>query len=1160
MSFDEVLAQVVELLRRQGRVSYRALKLRFDLDDDFLEGLKEELIYAQQLASDEDGRVLVWRGQPEHKSAISPQGTPVQRPIAYTPRHLAERILAEQQALEVRGAPDGERKTITALFVDIKGSMDLLEDLDPEEARQLIDPALSLMMDAVHRYEGYVAQSLGDGIFALFGAPIAHEDHAQRALYAALRMQEEMRHYANKVRLERGVPLQIRVGLNTGEVVVRSIRTDDLHTDYVPIGHATSLAARLQSLANPGSIVVSESTFRLTDGFFAFHALGSAQIKGVSEPIPVYEVAGVGALRTRLQVAASRGLMQFVGRYRELDLMQQAWEQAKRGQGQIVAAVGEPGVGKSRLCYEFKLRAQQDGLVLETFSVSHGQAYPYLPLIELLKTYFQLSPQDADRRRREQLTGKVLTLDRHLEDTLPYIAALVGIVEETATLAQLDPQLQRRRTFEAITRLLLRESLNQPVLLLVEDLHWLDSETHAWLELFSERVASARLLLLVNYRPEYQHLWGNKTYYSQLRLDPLGPEEAHALLTALLGDSAALQPLKQFILAKTAGNPFFMEEMVQTLVDQGVLRRDPEGGMQLVSPMTSSALAALQLPPTVQGVLAARIDRLPADEKALLQTLAVLGKEFSWSLLTQVTDQPDEELLRLLAHLQAEEFIYEHPAFPEPYYTFKHALTQEVAYNAVLLERRRVLHERAAQAIEGFFAERLPEHYHALAHHYSRSGNTTKAIDYLHRAGQQAVERSAYAEAISYLTAALDLLTTLPETRERSQQELVVRLTLGTVLRATRGAGAPEVEQQYTRARALCEQAGEPPQLFRVLWGLWGVYGVRGEDQTQRALGEQLLSLAQRLEDPDLLLEAHHALWATLFFGGELVAPRPHLERGMRLYDPQRHRAHAALYSGHDPGVCCRHIAAHSLWLLGYPDQAVASSQAALALAQQLTHPFSLAFSLNWAAMLRHLRREAPLTQAHAEAAITIATEQGFSQQLAQNTPLRGWALAASGHGEEGMAQIRQGLAACRALGAVQFQPYYLALLAEASAQMGQTAEGLEALAEALPTLAKSRARWWEAELHRLRGELLLQSPGTQPEEAEACFQQALDIARRQQAKSLELRAAMSLSRLWQRQGKREAAYELLAPIYGWFTEGFDTADLQEAKALLEELGGRGEA
>ena len=1164
MSFEEILDQAIAMLQRRGRLTYGTLKRHFQLEDDALEDLKTELIKGQRLAVDEDGEVLVWVGGPAAGAlpaleaaippAQPPDRSPAVSPIAYTPRHLAERILAEQSALEARGAPDGERKTITALFADIKGSMDVLEDLDPEEARQLIDPALKLMMEAVHRYEGYVAQSLGDGIFALFGAPIAHEDHAQRALYAALRMQAEMRRYADRVRLARGVPLQMRVGLNSGEVVVRSIRTDDLHTDYVPIGHATGLAARMQGLAHPGSIVVSASTFRLTDGFFAFNALGAAQIKGVSEPVAVYEVVGVGPLRTRLHVAARRGLARFVGRQPELERMQQAWEQAQRGQGQMVAAVGEPGVGKSRLCHEFKLRCQRQGLVLETFSVSHGKAYPYLPLIEMLQQYFQLTPQDDDRRRREQVTGKVLTLDRGLEDTLPYLSALLGVAEATAELAQVDPQVRRRRTFEAITRLLLRESLNQPVLLLVEDLHWLDSETQAWLTLFSDRVATARLLLLVNYRPEYQHGWGSKTYYTQLRLDPLGPQEAQALLTALLGDSTALQPLTQFILTKTERNPFFMEEMVQTLVDQGVLRRDLAGGMQLVAPVTSGALAALQLPPTVQGVLAARIDRLPADVKTLLQTLAVLGKEFAWSLLTAVADQPEEELQRLLAHLQAEEFLYEQPAFPESAYTFKHALTQEVAYNAVLLERRRGLHERAAQAIEGLFQDRLPERYNELAHHYSRSGNTAKAVDYLQRAGQQAVERSAYAEAISHLTSALDLLTTLPETHERSQQELTVQMTLGTALRATKGGGAPEVERLYTRARELCERVGEPSQLFRVLWGLWSVYSARGEVQTQRALGEQLLSLAQRLQDPDLLLEAHHSLWATLFTGGELVATQPHQEQGMRLYDPQRHRAHAALYSGHDPGVCCRQQAAHCLWLLGYPDQAMASMQEALALAQQLAHPMSLTLALFWAAMLHHLRREAPLTQARAEAAMTIATDQGFPQELARATPLRGWALAESGREEEGRAQIQQGLAAYQATGATRDRPYYLTLLAETSAQVGQTTEGLEALTEALATLAQSGVRWWEAELYRLRGALLLQGTVAQPEEAVACFHQALAVARRQQAKSLELRAAMSLSRLWQRQGKRDKARQLLAEIYDWFTEGFDTADLQEAQALLDAL------
>src|SRR5713101_2319924 len=499
------------------------------------------------------------------------------KPIAYTPKHLAERILAEREAMEARGAVDGERKTITALFADIKDSTALIEDLDPEDARRIIDPALQLMMDAVHRYEGYVAQSLGDGIFALFGAPIAHEDHPQRALYAALRMQEENARYAERLRREQGINLQLRVGVNTGEVIVRSIRKDDLRTDYVPIGHSTNLASRMESLASGGAVVVSEHTHKLTKGYFEFKFLGAAQIKGVSEPINIYEVQGAGPLRTRLQVAARRGLVRFVGRQSELEQLQKALELAKSGHGQIVGVMGEPGVGKSRLFYEFKLLSQKGCLVLETFSVSHGKAYAYLPLIDLLKNYFQITPQDDERQRREKVGGKVLMLDRSLEDTLPYLLTLLGIVEPISPLQQMDPQIRRQRTFEAIKRLLVRESLNQPLVLIFEDLHWLDAETQAFLSLLSESVATARILLLVNYRPEYRHTWGNKTYYTQLRLDPFGQAEAEEMLAALLGEKVGAthaSPLQRLILEKTEGNPFFMEEIVQELREQGVLARD----------------------------------------------------------------------------------------------------------------------------------------------------------------------------------------------------------------------------------------------------------------------------------------------------------------------------------------------------------------------------------------------------------------------------------------------------------------------------------------------------------------------------------------------------------------------------------------------------------
>ena len=665
--------------------------------------------------------------------------TQPQSPAAYTPRHLAERIRAEQVALAARRLADGERKTITALFADLKGSTALIEGLDPEEARAIIDPALQLMMDAVHRYEGYVAQALGDGIFALFGAPIAHEDHPQRAVYAALRMQEEMRRYADQMRLKHGVPLAMRVGVNTGEVVVRSIRKDDLQTDYVPVGHATNLAARMEQMATPGSILITEDTKKLIVGYFELKALGAAEIKGRAEPLNVYEVVGAGPLRTRLQVAASRGLTRFVGRQTELEQLQRALAQAKGGHGQIVGVMGEPGLGKSRLFHEFvgaycntPLRSQEAYLILQAFSVSHGKASPYLPVIELLKCYLQLQPHDDERTRRERVIGKVLGLDRSLEDTLLYLFALLGIEEQPSPLQQMDPQIRRRHMFDALKKLLLRESLNQPLVLIFEDLHWIDSETQGFLDVLSESVASARILLLVNYRPEYRQDWGHKTYYTQLRLTPFGQAEAEEFLTALLGDEGGttgqspLQALKQRILEKTDGTPFFMEEIVQDLYEQGVLERDAVGSRRAV-PLPQD----LHIPTTVQGVLAARIDRLAPEEKALLQQLAVIGREFSLGLVRQVIGQPEDDLHRLLSSLQRKEFLYEQPAFPDVEYLFKHGLTQEVAYNSVLIERRKALHEQIAQAIEQLFHDRLEEHYSALAHHYERSGNTEKAIKYI---------------------------------------------------------------------------------------------------------------------------------------------------------------------------------------------------------------------------------------------------------------------------------------------------------------------------------------------------------------------------------------------------------------------------------------------
>jgi class 3 adenylate cyclase/predicted ATPase len=1046
-------------------------------------------------------------------------------------------------------ALEGERKTVTALFADIKGSMELIEDLDPEEARRLVDPALKLMMDAVHHYGGYVAQSTGDGIFALFGAPVAHEDHPQRALHAARRMQEDLKRYADKLRERGQPPLSVRVGVNSGEVVVRSIQTGDAHTEYTPIGHSISLAARLQTLAAPGSVVIGESVQKFVEGYFQLKALGASRIKGVGEPVNVYEVTGLGPLRTRLQRSAGRGLTKFVGREREMDALKYAAEQARAGRGQIVAAMAEPGVGKSRLFYEFKATSQSGWMVLETVSVSHGKASAYLPVVDLLRNYFRIANEDDERTRREKVTGRVIALDRSLEDALPYLFGLLGIVEGDDPLAQMDLQLRKRRTLEAIKRIALRESLNQPLMAIFEDLHWIDEQTQELLNLLADSIATAKFLLLVNYRPEYSHPWNSKTYYTQLRLDPLGKESADEMLTALLGDGKDLIPLKRLIIDRTEGTPFFMEEIVQGLFEDGVLQRN--GAVKLAGSMN-----AVKVPATMQAVLASRIDRLPAEEKELLQTLAVLGREFPLGLVQRVTRKPEEELESMLTRLQAGEFIYEQPATGNIEYVFKHALTQEVAYNALLVERRKLLHERAGLGLESMFAEQLEDHLDELAHHYSRSDNLTKTVEYLGRAGQQALQRSAYADSISSLSAAIDLLQRLPDSPERIQREVLLQLAVGPALIAVKGNAAPEVERVYTRARELCERLGDPPELFPALWGLWLMYLLRGELRTAYELAERLLRRAQSAHDPALLLYAHDALGQTSYWMGEFPPAREHLENATTLYDPERHRPLAFLYGGADAGVARLSYAALTLWHLGYPDQALKRGSEALALAQRLSHPFSLAIAGNLFGVLRQYRREARAAQEAAESVVALSTERGFTLWLALATGLRGWAMAQQGRHEQGIAQIQEGLAAFRATGAELRRPYLLCLLIEACMETGRLDYGLGALTEALAAADQHENRAFEAEAHRLKGELLLKKNNSTAGEAQSCYERAIEIARRQSAKSWELRATISLARLLAKQGKCDEARALLGDIYGWFTEGLETADLKDAKALLDELGG----
>ena len=1032
---------------------------------------------------------------------------------------------------------EGERKTVTALFADIKGSTELEQDLDPEEARAIVDPALKLMIDAVQRYDGYVVQSTGDGIFALFGAPVAHEDHPQRALYSALRMQEELRRYSTKLVADGGNPLQCRVGVNTGEVVVRSIATGGGHTEYTPIGHTTNLASRMQAVAPIGSIAVAEPTRKLCEGYFALKPMGPTRVKGLSEPVNVFEVIGLGPLRTRLQRSAGRGLTKFVGRDAEMTAIARAAEQAKVGHGQIVAAIADAGTGKSRLFFEFKAKSQSGWMVLEAFSVSHGKASAYLPVLDLLHTYFKITADDDARARREKVTGRVLALDRTFEDALPYLFVLLGIVEGDDPLAQMDGQVKKRRTLDAIKRILLRESLNQPLMVMFEDLHWIDEQTQELLNLLADAIANAKILLLVNYRPQYSHQWGSRTYYTQLRLDPLGKESADEMLSALLGDNPQLAALKQTIIERTEGNPFFMEETVQVLLDEGALVRD-DAIVKLTKP-----IGELKIPPTVQGILAARIDRLHPDAKDLLQTLSVIGREFPMSLIRAVVAQPAEELDRMLNDLQLGEFIYEQPAVGDSEYVFKHALTQEVSYNSVLIERRKQMHERIGAAIEQLYADSLNDHLPELAHHFSRAAKSDKAVKYLLLAGVQSLGRYAYAEAAAQLSEGLRHIEKLPESRDRDMREFELAGALSDAMWRV-SLDVPDTAEAIERGIRLAEKTGNVAEQIKHLNLQRVLLSRSGEFAHSSAIADHLLKLAEREGGAVSFSHAYHATLQARLYEGNFAESEEQLVLWRKYQDAA---GATALREGK---TIVLGSAALCAWILGRADLARERMDEATASAIAFNEPFGIMIARWMEASLYRLLRDPERVMTAASQCIALS-EDG-SARLATGVPaLKGWAVAHLDQPAAGMALFSGDVAGrVTRTGNIFFNN--LIAYCEVQALAGMYDDAMETIEEALTPGNHDESL--RPELYRVRGEVRLALK--QRANAEADFREAISRAQKSGAKMLELRATVSLARLLRDTNRRDQARATLADIYNWFTEGFDTADLKDAKALLEELGG----
>jgi class 3 adenylate cyclase/tetratricopeptide (TPR) repeat protein len=1031
-------------------------------------------------------------------------------PESYTPKHLAEKILTSRTALE------GERKQVTVLFADLKSSMELLGDRDPEEARRILDPVLERMMEAVHRYEGMVNQVMGDGIMALFGAPLAHEDHAVRACYAALGMQEAVKTYADEIRRAEGVPIRIRVGLNSGEVVVRSI-SSDLHMDYSAVGPVTHLAARMEQMADPGTILMTSGTLHLAEGFVQVQALGPVSVKGVAAPVETFSLTGATAVRSRLQVAAARGLTRFVGREAEMEVLLTALEQARSGHGQVVAVTGEPGVGKSRLVWEFTHSNHTQGcLVLESSAVSYGKASAYLPVIDLLKRYFQIEPRDDARKIREKVTGKLLSLDRGLESCVTPICWLFDVLPRAPEWERLDAAVRRQRLRDSIRRVLLHESHVQPLVMIVEDLHWIDSETQTLLDGVVEGLPPARVLLVVSYRPEYTHGWGSKTYFSQVRLDALPSTTAAKLLQALLGTDASVAALTPMLISRAEGNPFFLEECVRSLVESRVLSGD-QGAYRLAKPFGS-----WHIPASVQAVLAARIDRLSQHDKRLLQVASVVGKHVPFVLLQAIADLPDEALRDGLNRLQATGFLDKTGLFPDLEYSFKHALTHEVAYAGLLHERRRALHARATEAIEVVFADRLDDQVDRLAHHAFEGRRWDAALTYARMAGQRAFARYANHEAVTFLEQALVAQGHLPETPDMHEQAFELRLMLRRALNVL--TEFPASLHHAQEARKLAERLGDPRKLAQALaFEANTLYTMDDFDGSLR-VGRRATDEARRIGDAVLGAYAAAIVGRALAVVGRYADAMLELIPSIVALPKARVLDRAGL--PFVPSVFARCQLAAALMELGRFDDAARHVDDALTIARTVDEADALFwawYSIGRISAARGMFREAigPLERAR-----EIAGAHSFPVYYRVTDPPLAHARAMTGASGSGLPALRAAADGCREKYHTRHLTPALLNLAEGAVFAGDEPEARAASAEALDLARRLGMRGYEAYALRLGGEAWQLASVWHA--AAAAYASALDIAASLGMRPLVAHCHLGLAKLYRRTDQRDEAKEHL--------------------------------
>lgn len=1164
MDYNRIFREIIGLLVLEERVSYRRLKREFDLTADYLDDLRYELTQVRRLAVDEDGRFLVWAPGRQDVSALreqqaSPQTPPPLRLVepsspefeVRTPAlpssetaSSGSRSISPEQAL-----PGGERRHLTVMFCDLAGSTELSTRLDPEDLQDVIRGYQDTVTKIIEEFGGFIAKYMGDGVLVYFGYPRAHEDDPERAVRAGLGILEALPALNSTVGAAKRIELGVRVGIATGLVVVGDIVGEGTAEEKSVVGKTPNLAARLQGLAPPNGIVISPETRQLTGDVFDYKDLGTYELKGFAEPVAAWQVLGESTADSLFEVAPSGALSQIVGREHELGLLQRAWEQSRAGIGQVVLISGEPGIGKSRLADALGAKLKEEGFTRITLRCSpyhtNSALYPVIVHFErVLRWQREDDPETKLAKLEEALRDSSLALD----EVIPLFAALLSlpVPEDRYPPPNFTPQQQKQHTLDAIVAWLLEEAERRPVLQVWEDLHWADPSTLELLTLETEQAPTAPILNLLTFRPDFVPPWPQRSHMTPLTLNRLERPEVEALISHRVGGKMLPEEVVEHIADKTDGVPLYVEELTKAILESGILREETDR-FELTGP-----LAEISIPATLQDSLMARLDRQPTTRE-VAQLGSVLGREFAYEMLQPITTMEEANLRKGLELLVDAEMLYQRGRVPNARYIFKHALVQDAAYQSLLKRTRQQYHRQVAELLEERFPETIETRPELVAHHYTEAACYGQAIRNWQKAGQRSIARSANAEAVDHLSRGLTLLKELPDTPERVEQELAMELALGPALVATYGYTDPKVGAAYDRAWELCQRIGDSPHAFIVLRGRQLHEMLAREVSKSRDLAEELLGLAEAEGNSALLVGGRQALAQTNFYLGDFIAAQKHGQAGIDVYDRKSHRF--PNWPGGHPGEQCYIWSALATWMLGFPGRAHQLIEEALALASgEESSPFSLANTLALAALVHVLRREPAIAQARTEASMKICLEQRMPFWLEWARVVHGWALAAQGRGEEGLDEISRGLEAFRALGSRGLMTLLLTLQAEVFAGLGRPAEALSATAEAFDMMERNKGPWWKAELHRTRGELVLVQQDDAFAEAEKSFSQALRIAHQQEAKSLELRTAISLARLWQARGKTDDARQLLAPLYGWFTEGFDTSDLKDAKSLIEEL------